>query len=261
MKIISRLFTFLVFLFLYAPIFVLIAFSFNASKSRVIWGGFTFKWYGELLQDKLIMGALSTTLIVALCASLLATVIGTAAAVGIHNMKKRPRQAMLMVNNIPVMNPDIITGVSLSLLFLFLNIEMGIWTLILAHMTFNIPYVILSVMPRLRQLNRHTYEAALDLGANPMTAFFKVIIPEIMPGIVNGLMLSFTLSLDDFVISYFTSGSKAQTLAMAIYGMTRRRVTPEINALSTLLFVAVLTLLIVINVRQNKDLKKEKVRI
>lgn len=260
-KIFSRLFTFFVFLFLYAPIFVLIAFSFNNSKSRVVWTGFTFKWYEALLSDKLILSALSTTLIVAVASAVIATIVGTAAAVGIHNMKKRPKKAVLTINNIPVMNPDIITGVSLSLLFLFLRVEMGIATLILAHMTFNIPYVILSVMPRLRQLSRHTYDAALDLGASPVRAFFKVILPEIMPGILNGLMLAFTLSLDDFAISYFTSGSKAQTLAMAIYSMTRMRVTPEINALSTLLFTTVLTLLVVVNVRQSRDIKKERARI
>lgn len=259
-KIFSNAFTALVFLFLYAPIFVLIAFSFNASKSRVVWSGFTFDWYKELVADRFIMGALTTTLIVAVAAALLSTLVGTAAAVGIHSMKRRPRRAILTVNNIPVMNPDIITGVSLSLLFLFFRIQMGIGTLILAHMTFNIPYVILSVMPRLRQLSRHTYEAALDLGATPARAFIRVILPEIMPGIFNGLMLAFTLSLDDFVISYFTAGDKAQTLAMAIYSMTRMRVTPKINALSTILFLAVLVLLIVINVRQTRDIKKERAR-
>jgi len=220
-KFLSRAFTFLVFFFLYMPIFVLIAFSFNASKSRVVWAGFTLDWYTELFKDKLIMSSLYTTLVVAIAASLLATVIGTVAAVGIHNMKRSARDAVLTINNIPVMNPDIITGVSLMILFFSLRIEMGLFTLILAHLTFNIPYVILSVMPKLRQMNKHTFEAALDLGANPVYAFFHVILPEIMPGVINGLMLAFTLSVDDFVISYFTSGSKAQTLAMAIYGMTR----------------------------------------
>jgi spermidine/putrescine transport system permease protein len=253
----------MVFIFLYAPIFVLIVFSFNASKSRTIWSGFTLNWYKELFSDTLILNSFYTTILVAVLASISATVLGTAAAVGLFNMKKLPKTILLSVNNIPVTNPDIITGVSLMLLFVFfgtfvLPLKLGFGTLLLSHITFNIPYVVLSVAPKLRQLNKYVYEAALDLGATPGYAFRRVILPEIMPGVINGLIIAFTMSIDDFVISYFTSGSSAQTLAMTIYAMTRKRISPKINALSTILFVSVLLLLIVINLRSARELKKDK---
>ena len=260
----SRFFTILIFLFLYAPIFVLIAFSFNDSKSRTVWAGFTTKWYAELFNNQIIMDSFYVTIWVSLLASLIATVIGTAAAIGFYGMKRRPRQSFMMVNNIPVTNPDIITGVSLMLLFVSISnitgIKMGFGTLLLAHITFNIPYVILSVMPKLRQLNKHIYEAAIDLGAKPLYAFWHVILPEIIPGVINGAMIAFTMSIDDFVISYFTSGSSAsaQTLAMTIFSMTRKKVSPEINALSSIMFLSVLTLLIIINLRQSYQLKAEE---
>lgn len=250
------------FLFLYAPIFVLIVFSFNNSKSRTVWNGFTLDWYAELATNDLVLSSLSTTLLVSVISAVVATVVGTMAAIGFYNMRRRWRSSLLTVNNIPVMNADIITGVSLSLLFVFagsiLNFSLGFGTLLIAHITFNIPYVILSVMPKLYQLDKNLFEAAQDLGCTWMQAFIKVIIPEIAPGIVNGMIIAFTMSIDDFVISYFTAGSQVQTLSMTIYSMTRRRVSPEINAISTLLFIVVLALLVIVNVREASQEKKAK---
>jgi spermidine/putrescine transport system permease protein len=198
------------------------------------------------------MDALYTTLTVAVLAALCATIIGTVSAIGIHSLKRRPRLAMMNLTYIPVTNPDIVTGVSLMLLFLFMKMPMGFGTLLIAHVTFNIPYVILSVMPKLQQMNKHLYEAALDLGATPYSALVKVILPQIMPGIFTGAILAFTLSLDDFVISFFTNGG-TQTLSVVIYSMARLGVKPQINALSTILFVSVLTLLFIVNKRTSKD--------
>jgi len=261
----SRFFECLIFLFLYAPIFVLIAFSFNEKRSRTVYEGFTFDWYEKLFQNESIMNALSVTLLVSAIAAVVATIAGTFTAVGLYSIKRRPRDAILAVNNIPVINADIITGVSLSLLFVSafsilqrvfgIYIELGFGTLLIAHITFNIPYVILSVLPKLRQLDKNLFEAAQDLGCTWFQAFYKVILPEIRPGIVNGLIMAFTLSVDDFVISYFTAGSNVQTLSMEIYAMTKRRISPEINALSTLLFLTVLVLLVIINVREAKQEK------
>ena len=262
MKIFSKVYMAFIFLFLYAPIVVMIAFSFNSSKSRSVWTGFTTDWYAKLLQDESIISALKTTLIVAVAASVIATIIGTLAAVGISAMKKKARNAVMLATNIPMVNPEIVTGVSLMLLFVSffgilakigIELEFGMLTLILAHISFNIPYVILSVMPKLRQMNKHSYEAALDLGCNPFKAFFKVVIPEIMPGIMTGMLMAFTLSLDDFVISYCTSGTDAQTLSVLIYSMTRKNVSPKINALSALMFVTVFVLMLIVNLRQLKD--------
>ena len=256
----SRLFIFLMFLFLYAPIFVLIVFSFNDSKSNAVWGGFTLDWYIQLFQDRTVLEAFQTTITVSVLATAVATVAGTAAAIGFYNMKHRARSVCMTVNNIPLTNPDIITGVSMMLLFVFvgqvlsdvgIDFGLGFPTLLIAHITFNIPYVILSVMPKLRQLDPNIAEAAQDLGATSFYAFRKVVLPELMPGIINGMLIAFTMSIDDFVISYFTAGSRVSTLSMVVYSMVRRRVSPEINALSTLMFLAVLVLLIVINLRQN----------
>lgn len=246
----------LIFFFLYAPLIVLIAFSFNESKSRSVWTGFSVKWYTKLFADKEILQALFNTVVVAVVASILATIIGTLACFGILKMKKWTKKFVMSVNNFPVVNPEIVTGVSLMLLFVFAYNTFGIFkpgllTLILAHTTFCLPYVILSVLPKLRQINPHLYEAAQDLGCPPAKAFVKIILPDIMPGIITGMIMAFTLSLDDFVISYFTSGTM-QTLPIAIYSMTRKIVSPEINALSTLLFVAVLVLLLIVNFRQAK---------
>jgi len=247
----------LVLLFLYLPIIVLIVFSFNDSRSRSVWAGFTLDWYVEVFKDSALLNSLWLTLLVAVVSAVVATIIGTAAAVGLSNFSKMPRNIVMGANQIPMLNPDIVTGVSLMLLGVFLHFSMGVGTLSHAHITFNRPYVILSVMPRLRQLNPHTFEAAMDLGAHPVVAFFKVILPEIRPGIVTGLILAFTLSIDDFMISYFTCGSTAQTLAIYIYSMTRKRVSPKINAISTLLFLAVLILLIIVNVRSSQIEKKK----
>ncbi|MCC8100208.1 MAG: ABC transporter permease [Clostridiales bacterium] len=259
----SRLALLLTAVFLYAPIVVLIVFSFNSSKSRTVWTGFSLEWYRDLFEDSRILSALITTLEVSVLAMIISTVLGTMAAIGFFNMKKRPRSICMAVNNIPMTNADIITGVSLMLLFVFAigafnntlgsvtgtELKMGFGTLLLAHITFDIPYVILSVMPKLRQCDPNIEEAALDLGATPWQAFTKVVLPEIQPGVVNGAIMAFTMSVDDFVISYFTAGSNTSTLAMEIYSMTRKRISPEINALSTPLFAVVLSLLAVVNIR------------
>ena len=271
----SRLLLALVFLFLYAPIFVLIVFSFNATKSRSVWTGFSLQWYGKLFSDAAIIDALRTTLLVSAVASIIACVAGTAAAIGIASLRRRHRSIVLSVNNIPLTNADIVTGVSLSLLFvLAINVfnatlgdalgaqwSLGFGTLLIAHITFDIPYVILSVLPKLRQLDPNIYEAAQDLGATGFVAFRKVILPDLMPGIINGLLIAFTMSIDDFVISYFTAGSQVSTLAMEIYAMARRKISPEINAISTLLFASVLLLLVLVNIRQarqDRALKRKK---
>ena len=257
----GRIFTALTYVFLYAPIVVLIVFSFNSTKSHTIWSGFTLDWYKQLFNDSLIMSSLETTLTVSVIASVIAAVIGTFAAIGFYNMKKKWRSPLLTVNNIPVINADIITGVSLALLFVSagaaLGFQLGFGTLLIAHISFDIPYIILSVMPKLYQLDRNLFEAAQDLGCTWFQTVYKVIIPEIMPGIINGLLIAFTMSVDDFVISYFTAGSSVQTLSMTIYAMTRRRISPEINAISTLLFAVVLILLVIVNVREARQHKAE----
>ena len=256
--------------FLYLPIVVLITYSFNESKSRSYFTGFTLSWYKKLFTNELIISSLRTTLIIALISSLAATVIGTAAAIGISNMKKFSRAIVMNMTYVPIINPEIVTGVSLMLLFGFFNVFFG-WirdntgidigfgfgfpTLVLAHITFNIPYVILNVMPKLRQMDRNVYEAALDLGCNEWQAFIKVVVPDIMPGIVAGFLTSITMSLDDFVISYFVSGPTSQTLPITIFSMTRRKVSPEINALSSVIFVVVFTALLTVNIH---DARKER---
>ena len=245
----------LVLLFLYIPIFVLIVFSFNVTKSRSVFSGFTFDWYIKLFHNGLIMKSLLNTVIVATVASIAATILGTAAAIGINNMKKLPRT---------IINPEIVTGVSLMLLFVFfaarMNFEFGFVTLIIAHITFDVPYVILNIMPKFRQMNPHLYEAAQDLGCSPVSAFFKVVLPEILPGVISGFLMSFTFSLDDFVISYFTSGATSQTLPITIYSMTRRKVSPEINALSTIIFVIVVIVLVAKNVIERRNAVKRGVK-
>ena len=249
----SRIYLAVIFLFLYLPILVLVVLSFNNSKSRVVWGGFTLKWYASCFTDKTIMNALIMTLQITLCAAVLSTLIGTLAAIGISAMKKRGTTLMLGATNIPLLNADIVTGISLMLLFVkFLNL--GFVTVLIAHITFDIPYVILNVLPKLKQVNRNTYEAALDLGASPLYAFYKVTWPDIKSGVFSGFLMAVTMSLDDFVISLFNSGSTAQTLSVTIYSMTKKPVTPEINALSTLMFGTVLLLLLLVNIRQIRDL-------
>ena len=251
-KIFSRCYIGMILLFLYAPIAILIVLSFNKSKSRAKWGGFTFNWYIELFKNQDIMEALSTTLIIAFSSALIATIIGTIAAIAINNMKKTPRVILMGITNIPMLNADIVTGISLMLIFVALGFTLGFTSVLIAHITFNIPYVILSVMPKLKQLNPNTFEAALDLGASPVYAFFKVILPDIFAGVLSGFFLAFTMSLDDFVITYFTKGPEINTLSTKIYTEVRKGIKPEIYALSTLMFLTVLLLLIFIN-RKNAD--------
>lgn len=255
---VGKLYTFLIFLFLYAPILVLIVFSFNDTEtaSRTVFSGFSLRWYEKLFEDRLIMEALRNTLIIAVAAAVASTVLGTMAAIGINSMKRLPKRVMMNITNFPMVNPEIVTGVSMMLLFVFAvgvfgGRSLGMGSIIAAHITFCLPYVILQVLPKLRQMDPALYEAAQDLGCPPVKAFFKVVLPEIMPGIVTGMIMAFTLSIDDFVISYFTSGT-TQTLPIYIYSMTRKRVSPEINALSTVLFAAVMALLIIVNVRTSR---------
>lgn len=248
-----KLYTALIFIFLYFPILVLIINSFNASKSRTVWTGFTFDWYKRLFSNETILSSLGNTLIVAATASVFATIIGTAAAIGIYGMKHFSRALIINVTYLPILNPEIVTGVSLMLLYVSMNLSFGYLTLILSHITFCLPYVILNVLPKLRQMNRHLYEAAMDLGASPIQAFMKVVIPEIMPGIITGFLMSFTYSVDDFVISYFTYGPTSQTLSITIFSMTRRKVSPEVNALSAIIFVVVLAVLLIMNLVETRD--------
>lgn len=248
----KRGYLYLLFAFLYAPIVVLAVYSFNSSRSRGSWDGFTLHWYFEMFRDRQILTSLYYSLIIGLLASLIATVVGTMAAFGIHHMKTLPQAAVMNLTYLPVLSPDIVTGISFMLLFIFFQFKLGFGTLLLSHITFNIPYVILSVLPRIKQLDQSTYEAALDLGATPNLAFRKVTLPEIMPGVLTGLLLSFTLSLDDFVISFFTTGSGVSNLSITIYSMARRGINPKINALSTLMFICVLILLIIVNIMMSK---------
>lgn len=260
-KLSSKIYFGFIMAFLYLPLIYLIAYSFNDGKTSV-WKGFTFKWYVALFQDSQIMHSLYNSLLVALLASLFATILGTLAAIGIYNFKGGYRTVVQTVSNVPIINPEIVTGVSLMLLFTMagtmLNFEMGFVTVLLAHIGFCTPYVILNVTPRLKRMDSSIYEAALDLGCSPVKAFFKVVLPEIMPGIFSGMLISFTYSLDDFVITYFTRGSKFQTLPIQIYTMTHQRINPKANALSALLFVTILLVLILINIRGDKDAEKSR---
>ncbi len=255
-----KIYTALILAFLYIPIFVLIAYSFNDGKTTV-WKGFTFKWYVELFRDSAIIESLMNSLIVALVSAIFATILGTLAAVGIFSVSKRTSRLLMQVSNLPIINPEIVTGVSLMLLFVFFGkifgFEMGMGTVILAHISFSVPYVVLNVLPKLRQMNKNVYEAALDLGCSPVKSFAKVVVPEIMPGVISGFLMSFTFSLDDFIITYFTRGDKFQTLPIEIYTMLRRRISPKINALSALMFVIVLILLILVNIKSYRDERKK----
>lgn len=272
---IHRLFIALIFILLYAPIVLLVIFSFNAGNSNTVWMGFSLDWYEKLFHNRLIMESLYTTLLVSFLATIFATLVGTFASIGFYSMRRRWRTSLLTINNIPMMNADIVTGVSLCLLFVAFfglwgdfaawfngvqslitlptTLTMGFGTLLISHITFNTPFVILSVGPRLQQMDNNLVDAAQDLGCTWFQAFWKVILPEIKPGIVSGALMAFTMSIDDFVISYFTAGSSASTLAMTIYGMTKKKVSPQINALSTLLFITVLTLLIIVNLRETRQ--------
>lgn len=256
-KTVRNIYLGLILFLMYAPIVTLIVLSFNASKSRAKWGGFTLKWYASLFQDKAIMTALYNTLIIALLSAVLATVVGTAASIGINTMKGRSKTIMMGITNIPILNSEIVTGISLMLLFIAFRVTLGFSTILLAHITFCIPYVILSVMPKLKQTSKSTYEAAQDLGAGPVSAFFKVVFPDILPGIVSGFLMAFTMSLDDFIITHFTKGPGVDTLSTKIYAEVRKGIRPEMYALSTLLFVSVLVLMILVNTspKEPKDRK------
>ena len=251
-KFFQKSYLFVILLFLYVPITVLIVQSFNAGKSRAKWEGFSFRWYEALFHDQAIMKALYVTLSVAIIAAIAATLLGTLAAIGIHAMKKRPQAVMMTMTNLPMTMPDIVTGISLMILFTFSRIERGYVTMLLAHITFNTPYVILSVLPKLKQMNKHTYEAAVDLGATPTYALVHVVLPEISQGVITGALLAFTLSLDDFVISYFTTSPMVQNLSTLIYSKARIGIEPTLNALSALMFLALLFLLLIVNRRGNK---------
>lgn len=246
-KYLQKIYLALIFILLYAPIVTLVVLSFNQSKTRAKWGGFTLKWYKELFQNEQIMSAFYTTLIIAFVSAAIATIIGTAAAIAIQGMKQKWKTIYMGLTNIPMMNAEIVMGVSLMLLFIAFHMTLGFGTILIAHITFNIPYVILSVAPKLKQTNRYTYEAALDLGASPVNAFFKVVFPDILPGVLSGFMLAFTMSLDDFVITHFTKGPGIDTLSTKIYTEVRKGIKPEIYALSTIMFVTVLVLLILVN--------------
>lgn len=259
-KIFSSSYLVLIFLFLYVPIFILIAFSFNVSKSKSVWAGFTFDWYVKLFQDDAIISALINTLVLALISSVIAAILGTAAAIGIFAMKKTLKAVIINMTYLPILNPEIVTGVSFMILFAFLNMKPGFLTLLIAHISFSVPYVILNLMPKLRQLDRYQYEAALDLGCNPFQAFRKVVFPEIFPGILSGFLMAFTYSIDDFVISYFTAGPDMQTLPIAIYSMIKRQISPTINSLSTLIFIVVLIMLVLMNVKDIRDSKKREIK-
>lgn len=247
----QRIYLAVIFLFLYLPILVLIVLSFNNSRSRVVWGGFTLKWYASCFTDETIMNAFVTTLQITLTAAIASTVIGTLAAIGISAMKKKNRTIMLGTTNIPLLNADIVTGISMMLLFVkFMNL--GFVTVLIAHITFDVPYVILNVLPKLNQTNRYTYEAALDLGATPMYAFYKVTWPEIKSGVFSGFLMAVTMSLDDFSITFFTKGAGVNTLSTMLYTELRKGVRPELYALSTILFLFAFLLLLVMNRRSDR---------
>lgn len=250
-RFIKRFYLIIIFLFLYTPIFTLMVFSFNESKTMGKWTGFTFKWYLELFNNNRLMSALYYTILIALLASVISTIVGTIAAIAISKMGGKLKALILNINYLPVLNPDIVTGIALMSLFIFLKFDFGFTTMLLAHITFDIPYVILSVLPKLKQLPENTLEAAADLGATPIYAIRKVVIPQIKPGIFAGFLMAFTMSIDDFVISFFTTGPGVTNLSIEIYSMARRGIKPEINALSTLMFITVLALLIIVNKKQS----------
>lgn len=259
----GKLYTVLVFIFLYAPIAVLILFSFNSGKSTAVFEGFSLHWYEELFRDAATLAAFKNSVVIAVVSSIISTIMGTAAATAIFGYKnKLLKTSVMTTTNIPMMNPEIVTGIAMMLLFVFIGGvvgktgTLGFTTLIIAHVTFELPYVILNVLPKLKQTDAHLAEAAQDLGCTPFQAFYKVVLPAIMPGIISGLMMAFTLSIDDFIISYFVSGTSSQTLPIRIFSMTKRRVTPDMYALSTLIFLAILVLLIVSNVVASRGDKK-----
>lgn len=269
-RVLKRTYLVLLFSFLYVPIAVLIAFSFNQSKSRTVWTGFTLDWYVQLLRNNAVLSALALSVVLALVSALIATVLGTMAAVGLSRMRRGTRGAIMNVSYLPIVNPEIITGVSMMLLFVVMkngllaagasflgNHLMGLPSLLIAHVTFNLPYVLFNVSPKLRSMDKNLVDAALDLGCNERQAFFKVVLPEIMPAVFSSFLICLTYSIDDFTISYFTAGN-LQTLPIAIYSMTRKKVSPEINALSAIMFVAILAIILVANYREQKGEKRKQ---
>jgi len=265
MKRASKIYTAIIMVFLFAPIAILLVFSFNEAKSLSVFSGFSLKWYRELFRDSETLKAVGNTLILAISASLISTVMGTAAAVGINKLRSKVmRTALDSVTNIPMINPDIITGISLMLMFVFVGrlfgaaTSLSFWTMLISHITFCLPYVILQVLPKLQQMDKALPEAAMDLGCTPLKAFFKAELPEIMPGVITGLIMAFTMSLDDFVISYFTSGNGFQTLPIRIYNMTKKTVTPKMYALATIIFFVILTLLMISNLYDDETLQKRR---
>ena len=266
MKKLRKAYIGLIMAFLYAPIVLLILYSFNDSKSRAQWGGFTLRWYRELFADQAFMSALGTTLSIGLLAAALSTVLGTVGAIALFQMKRRPRGVMMSIVNLPMLNSEVVTGVSLMLLFAMVRIQLGYLTLLLSHVAFCVPYVVLSVLPKLRQLDPNLDEAAQDLGATPLQGFLRVILPDIMPGVFSGFIMALTMSIDDFVVSFFTTGSGVSNLSITIYTMAKRGIFPKINALSTIIFACVFFLLIGLNLRDfgkdgRNDRKVEQVRI
>ena len=263
MKTASKIYTALIFVFLFAPIASLLVFSFNEAKSLSVFSGFSLKWYRELFRDEATLTSVKNTLLLAVSAMVASTVMGTAASVGIYRLRSRwYRRVMDTVTDIPMTNPDIITGISLMLMFVFVGRLFGagsslnFGTMLIAHITFCLPYVILQVLPKLQQMDASLPEAAQDLGCTPFRAFCKVTIPEIMPGIITGAIMAFTMSLDDFVISYFTAGNGFQTLPIRIYNMTKKTVTPKMYSLATIIFFVILALLLLSNLTDSSDAKR-----
>ncbi len=262
--IVTKIYFGLIFLFLYIPIGIMIFMSFNSGKNTTVWKGFSFKWYGELFKNKELMNALGNTLIIAVLASIFATILGTAAAIGIHNFKGKSRAVIQNVSNLPIISPDIVMGVSLMLLFSFVgvlfNFQMGFVTVLISHICFCVPFVVLNVMPRLRRMDQSVYDAALDLGCNQWQAFYKVVLHELMPGIFSGMLMSFTYSMDDVVITHFTRGARFNNLSTKIFEMLRKQVRPTVNALSALLFLAIIIILVLINVYERRAEKRNSGR-
>lgn len=265
MKTLSRIYMWIIFALLYAPIIILILFSFNKAGSMNHFSAFSFYWYKELFRDSTALVALKNSVLLAISSSILATIIGTFASLAIDRMRGKYMKGLLTsVTNIPMMNPDIVTGISMMLLFVFVgsfaftDIKFGFGTMLIAHTTFNLPYVILSILPKFKQMDRHLIEAALDLGCTPTKAFFKIEVPFILPGIISGLMLGFTLSLDDFVISHFVSSPDFMTLPLYVYNQTAHQVKFSMYALCALMVFVILALLIAVNFLGNKSYKPKK---
>ncbi len=255
-KLLSRFYILIIILFLYAPIAVLIILSFNGSRSRVVWGGFTFRWYGALIHNQQILSALGTTLMLAFLSGFISLIIGTAAALGIASMKRRGSRIMMSVTNIPMLNADIVTGIAL-MLWMIQFMPLGFGSVLISHITFNIPYVILAVMPKVKTMNVSIYNAGRDLGAGPLRAFFTLMLPQLSGGMLSGFFMAFTMSMDDFVITYFTKGAGVNTLSTMIYGEIRKGIKPEMYALSTIIFAFVFAILLIVNRMPAKERKKE----